>query len=336
MRQIALLVSVMGVLGGCNWLTELKSGRCDKTSDCRAGEVCDERQFCVCAGPNCGDGGSRDVSGPATIDGAEARESGVSSDTTADASGVSSDTTADASGVSADTAAGASIDGATGDASADATADMVQPGCKVNGDCSDARPACSGGVCVECATSPDCKNPGKAVCVANACVECGAVGDCKDPARAFCVAGACVGCDKAGATACAGLLCAPADTAGVGGQCVKCLTSAGCSGATPICSGNACTACTAASQCLAKNPSAPACSACGTCVQCADNTTCSGTTPVCDTTTNMCVQCTDNTRCSGATPICSGNVCTACTAASQCAAKNPAAPACSASGACVQ
>jgi len=165
---------------------------------------------------------------------------------------------------------------------------------------------------------------------------CNGPTDCKDPARAFCVSNACVGCDQAGAGACAGLLCAPAGTANVGGQCVQCLTSATCSAATPICTANTCTACTTASQCLAKSPTTPACSASGACVQCTDNTTCSGATPVCDTTTNKCVQCLTSARCSGATPICTANTCAACTTASQCVAKSPTAPACLASGACVQ
>ena len=202
------------------------------------------------------------------------------------------------------------------DASVDTAADAAVdgPGCKVNGDCQAGRPVCTAGVCVECSVA----------------------GDCKDPARAFCVGNACVGCDQAGASACAGMVCAPASTVGVGGQCVQCLTSATCAAVTPICAANVCTACTASSQCAARSSTTPACSASGTCVQCTDNGTCSGATPVCDTTTNQCVQCVSSGTCPAATPICMADVCTACSTGSQCAAKNSSTPACSATGTCVQ
>jgi hypothetical protein len=156
---------------------------------------------------------------------------------------------------------------------------------------------------------------------------------------------------------------AATDTAMPDTRPIECTSSVQCPAGTPICTSNTCAACTASSQCLAKDPGNPICAtvgaAAGQCVQCADDSSCKSLagTPACDTARNLCVECTsaanclgaaracdltknkcvecaDNTTCSGAAPICdvSANKCAACTAASQCLAKDVSNPACATSG----
>jgi hypothetical protein len=76
----------------------------------------------------------------------------------------------------------------------------------------------------------------------------------------------------------------------VGGGCSACMSSAQCSGATPIC---------ATDPADIKN---------GECVHCADGTACAGATPVCDKSgteaDDTCRGCTASTECAAPTPVC--------------------------------
>lgn len=155
--------------------------------------------------------------------------------------------------------------------------------CKVSGQCSNAagKPFCSAlNTCVSCAaatgdggicsgTAPTC-DPGS-----GRCVECVQNSDCPTAGKGFCVANQCVGCNAPGASAggrggdagasdggggngsdggvlpaCTGATPVCANTGTVAGQCVQCVTSADCSGSTPVCNAsNQCVPCTSDSQC---------------------------------------------------------------------------------------
>lgn len=201
------------------------------------------------------------------------------------------------------------------------------------------------GQCVECGANSDCPNPAKGFCVSNACtactaalcagavdggvgavcaesgpaagqcVECVVNGDCtEDPAKGFCVNNACTGCTAA--------LCASAVDGGVSlvcassgpaaGQCVECTSDDQCTKdpARSFCVANTCAGCqtAAADACSARTAIQPVCAATG---------------PL----AGQCVECAASSDCKVATkPICTSNVCGACTADSQCAAKLGANP----------
>ena len=137
------------------------------------------------------------------------------------------------------------------------------------------------GECVECTGDTQCtKDSTKAFCVANACTGCSTAGatgcsarpdgktvcattgqcvECtvdtqctKDSTKAFCVANACAGCQLAAANACSSRAAAK-PVCGTTGVCVECNISTDCAVMTkPICTSNACGACTADDQCIAK------------------------------------------------------------------------------------
>ena len=150
--------------------------------------------------------------------------------------------------------------------------------CKTSAQCNNATgaPFCSAqNTCVSCAsavgdagicsgTAPVC-DPGS-----GRCVECTQNSECPTAGKGFCVANTCQGCNAAGASAggvdggvsdggssdggvlaaCVGAKPVCATSGAVIGQCVQCLTSSDCSGATPVCnSTNTCVPCTTDSQC---------------------------------------------------------------------------------------
>jgi hypothetical protein len=154
--------------------------------------------------------------------------------------------------------------------------------CRTSDHCSNAAgtPFCSAiNTCVSCAAATGdggvCSGAAP-MCdpVSGRCVECIQNGDCPTAAKAFCVANRCVGCNTPGASASGsggsdgGASDGGAIDAGVVGpcpgnkpicvkdgtligQCVQCLSSADCSGGTPICNANLCTECSSDSQCAA-------------------------------------------------------------------------------------
>ncbi len=168
----------------------------------------------------------------------------------------------------------------TAAATACSTRSASSPVCATGGDLA--------GQCVECSADADCKDATKSFCVANACggcqtaaatacstrsasspvcatsgtasgtcVECSADADCKDATKRFCVANACGGCQTAAATACSARSASMpvcATSGALSGQCVVCQVDDDCTvPSAPICNAsNACIACTADSQCIAK------------------------------------------------------------------------------------
>ncbi len=160
--------------------------------------------------------------------------------------------------------------------------------CLMASDCTgvEGKPYCLRGRCVSCAEPvPD---GGVRLCTGmtsvcnpstGSCVECVENSECKTAGKAFCAQNKCVGCDDPGARPAgsqadagvdggsrsdAGVTVAPACTSSkpicvpsnstsapsLAGQCVGCVTSADCSGNTPVCnSSNVCEACTNDSQC---------------------------------------------------------------------------------------
>lgn len=121
--------------------------------------------------------------------------------------------------------------------------------CEFNSDCSGSSPTCNTTThtCKPCATNADCAgNPGGQACQttgmkAGSCVICAVDSDCPTMAAPKC------------------------DT--TANECVACLTSADCSGATPECNSS------------------------NLCVGCLTSADCSGATPVCDPTSSQCKAC---------------------------------------------
>jgi hypothetical protein len=367
MGRKALLVALLMSAFGCKSLTEMKDGRCEKTSDCKSG------QRCNLAAKLCEDfdSGIPDalISQPDTAE--------VSPDTsTIVDSGAKPDSLVEA------------------DAPADAEPAVDAPvtdtpiiGCRDSSDCSGTRSLCVDNVCVECESADHCKDPGKAFCVAGSCVGCGQAGigacpgkvcapvetpdaggqcvecvtsaSCKSPTAPVCEGNACVACTtseqckaKGAATpACltstgtcvgcvntsdcqgAGLVC---DTKN--NTCVGCTSSTGCGDATPICTGGACVKCATNKQCADRDLSKALCSSLGACVQCGVHSDCSTTPgkPYCDPTTNKCEACVTSADCvSVDAPICQGNVCMKCGTHKQCADRSSATQGCASSGKCV-
>jgi hypothetical protein len=166
------------------------------------------------------------------------------------------------------------------------------------------------GRCVGCladtncgGTAPICELAGDAGASRNTCRGCAGTSDCTqlDPNKPVCVT----------STGTAG---APAK-----GTCVGCLADTNCKGTTPICelagdagaSRNTCRGCAGTSDCTQLDPSKPVCvtstgtagaPAKGTCVGCLSNANCSGKTPICNLSTNVCTACTADTDCSAVSP----------------------------------
>ena len=148
-----VLSGIVVVVAGCH--TQLRPGRCDRTSDCAPGFVCD-----LAPTPQ---GNGRCVA-------------------MVDAGGDGTDARPEDGGVEA----------GDSDGGGDGSADTV-PECLRDLDCPEARPACSSnGMCVDCSMgSPQAcagRNSLKAVCgAAGTCVECMVDTDCsRDPAKPVC------------------------------------------------------------------------------------------------------------------------------------------------------
>jgi hypothetical protein len=194
MNKLRSLLLLLVLAAPACWSTFLP-GRCDKTSDCAAGLVCDLTPTpdldgrCVMA-----DAGAQ-VDGAA---GGAGQGDGGRDTVTSDAAG------AGAAGHDG----GAGGGGAGGSGGSDASVDLVpevKPGCTSNTDCPPATPICdAGGACRRCdantvssnacaildAATPACGPDGK-------CIVCATSADCKaDPTKPICdVANqACVAC----------------------------------------------------------------------------------------------------------------------------------------------
>jgi hypothetical protein len=208
--------------------------------------------------------------------------------------------------------------------------------CLNSGQCTGTKPICSAqSTCVACATDPQCnaKGVGLNYChTANgACVACNVSTQCPtattpicDPASLACRActanpsptgdsecnarngatapacksnGSCVKCTSTNTTQCTGAMgSCDVNT----NMCVACVTSASCSGTTPICSASTCTACTTNAQCVAKGiVGINACkTSTGACVQCTVNADCGGT-DVCTGSNTCCTPEPLSTTCAG-------------------------------------
>jgi MYXO-CTERM domain-containing protein len=187
-------------------------------------------------------------------------------------------------------------------------------------------------LCVGCNSSSDCGGT-TPFCENNRCRGCRANNECSGATPACKTStGACVQCTAGSTMACSGATSQCNDTTNV---CVQCLTNSQCPGERPVCDRNECRPCMNDMDC---GGDTPACNtASGRCVQCTAMSAmaCTGGTPLCNAMSNRCVQCNSDTECSGATPVCDGNVCRACRADMECAAREGT-NACGASGACVQ
>jgi len=186
--------------------------------------------------------------------------------------------------------------------------------CLNDGHCTGTTPICSAqGTCVACGTNAQCtaKGVGLNYCrtQTGACVACLASANCSTATTPICDAASftCRTCTQgtppttgdaecnarngAAAPACktggSCVKCTATNTAQCSGStpfcnttsnlCVQCLTSADCSGTAPICTNNACAACTTNAQCTAKNIGLNICNAGrGDCVQCVADSDCGG------------------------------------------------------------
>jgi hypothetical protein len=172
----------------------------------------------------------------------------------------------------------------------------------------------SHGACVACVTAADCKVAADPICASNdTCVPCTLDPQCaaKDPNQPACtLAGTCAECTAANDSLCqARNQVCDVDT----NRCVACSTNGDCAEANaPICGlDRACHGCTTSSECP------------------------QGT--VCDEDSGACVGCETSADCKDpGLPICVAHACAPCTTDGECAAKDAGAPACAASGRCVQ
>jgi hypothetical protein len=127
MGRKALLIAMLVGAFGCKAVTELKNGRCENTSDCKGGLVCD-RTAKVCVGADAGAADTLLSQSDTPV---------VSPDATVD-SGAKTDA------VGTD---GEAVDAPAEDAAAPDTAIV---GCKTAADCTGARSHCVANACVEC------------------------------------------------------------------------------------------------------------------------------------------------------------------------------------------
>ncbi len=205
--------------------------------------------------------------------------------------------------------------------------------------------------CVDCLSSTDCKTAANPICdtATNKCVACagdrltGPAPQCPTAPLPACVSGACKQCSTTDQTACAGVT-PKCDTAN--NVCVECNVNGDCAAGKPFCVAHTCSnACLTDLQCT--SPTAPKCGVDGLCHECiegaplgdalcktpalAPKTICSGTS---------CTQCKTFADCGGPTPVCDTvqGLCVACggnfPVAGGC--QDATAPACKATGACVQ
>lgn len=104
---------------------------------------------------------------------------------------------------------------------------------------------------------------------------------------------------------------------GPASACVACLQSDHCSATTPVCSGNACVACTKEDEGACTSQS-KVCETGGTrCVECNANPDCKDPTAArCETTSHQCVPCQDSSQCTHMDEnlhVCSAGACVQCT-----------------------
>lgn len=157
---------------------------------------------------------------------------------------------------------------------------------KVGNVCVAPTPACTGGVCVQCAGSGDCPST-TPVCSNSICVQCGSASDCP-VAAPVCRYNQCVECTD-------GTTCAPPKPYCNSGHwtCESC-TLIGCA------AGQYCSSSDGMCKQFDSNN-------CGS-----EGTVCSAVTPVCRY--GACVQCADSGGCAPPTPICNAGLwtCTSC------------------------
>ncbi|HLK37603.1 MAG TPA: hypothetical protein VKU41_12675 [Polyangiaceae bacterium] len=325
---------------------------CGQTASCLGGQQCvagacvgtdPSHDFGVDAGgaPSSSDAGASDATAP--------QEGGVTPDATADAGGDGSEEAGEGTdGTSAEVSMDAPSD-TTVDADASAQEATTPP--------SDASSDVASGVCT--AGARQCVGLQPQICINGAWTANGAQCSFVCDAAAGCVGVCAPGtkqcmnttpqtCDTTGTWQSAAMpcpsVCSNGDCAGscvpgtmqCNGSTPQTCTQAGawmdgtpCSGATPVCSGGSCVACTTGTQCSNNIVQ--------TCVSDTwqNQAPCSGTTPVC--VNGACAECTtgsqcannvvqtcvanhwqNQTTCSGATPACANATCVACTTGTQC------------------
>jgi hypothetical protein len=178
--------------------------------------------------------------------------------------------------------------------------------CASDGDCGSGLPYCVSNRCVACRTSSQCNNaaglpfcsasntcvscaagPAGNVCTgatpvcdsgSGRCVECTGNGQCSTVGKAFCVANQCQGCNVPGATA--GGAGSDGGTTDGGGVADGGVVASPCTGTTPVCA----TSGTLVGQCVQCDP------------QRLTGSDCSGTTPICSSA-NLCTACTADSQC---------------------------------------
>lgn len=122
--------------------------------------------------------------------------------------------------------------------------------------CPASAPACdpSSGSCVECVQNSQCPTAAKGFCVQNRCQGCNAFTAITGSNDGGTLDGGSSADGGIGSGPCTGAKPACATSGAAVGQCVQCVSSADCSGTTPVCNTatNTCTACTSDTQCAAK------------------------------------------------------------------------------------
>ncbi len=148
-------------------------------------------------------------------------------------------------------------DGMGTDALVDGLGGDAMGGCVESANCSGARPVCADAICVACAldeqcaakaSTPFCDVP------SGACVACKTHSDCPETTPT-CLSGVCGLCNaqEAPAQACAARGAGKPACSAVTGLCVECTSSNECAvSSKPICASNACRACDADAECVAK------------------------------------------------------------------------------------
>lgn len=161
MRSAVFVGLLVGLSSSCSVLPTRGpgGGRCVDNSDCGSGTTCDPAtQWCVCAGPNCADGGAGTGLGGSGGAGGSAGAPGGS-----------------AGGAGA--AAGGAGQGTGGGVGGRDAGQDINP-CNA---CGGATPVCLNSSCVECATSADCTAAAtKPICdpTSHTCVACTADAQC--------------------------------------------------------------------------------------------------------------------------------------------------------------
>jgi hypothetical protein len=199
----------------------------------------------------------------------------------------------------------------------------VDAGECVEGDsstCHDETPICVQSECVACTSDQQCIDAGKGTrCCGGQCrtVQCCDNGECEsqNPAKPICRPASqqdqfCTGCDFDPAQCGAGRSCCPDGSCAVG----ECCVSSQCTAvAAPICTSNACEACTADQQCIDAGKGSRCCGGQCRTVQCCDNSECQNPTPICRPASQQDQFCTgcdfDPAQCGEGTTCCADGSC---------------------------